>query len=445
MHQPDPETLQRAYAQFAKLPLKRIPKRQQPAPESWLPLHPANTFIGREFYLRQLAQAMASRDATESTPAVVITGMGGMGKTSLALEFAHRYGHYFAGGVFWINADDTNSVRCIVLPSLDAIWRKIYHARDLKLAEWEQRLTEVQAFFNNPIPRLLIFDNCENEALLEMYRPSPSSGCRILVTSRNSTWSASNIHQLPLDVLEPRESCGLLQRLVPRLNLAEAAQLAEAVSYLPLALYLVGYALGKLEPTLAPIRYLERLQQALLDELELNAQDLAEIEYRSATNYQSIIAATVWINYDLLVKAKTGGDLLKLRRLLSLLACCAPNLPIPLSALGFATGFSQRMLNRLLRQLARAGFIQASDQPQIHGLIAVVIRSLEHEQLGVATAAMNHGLIKASKIACEEWAMQTLSELEPHLYHRYYHEGERPIYAGQLLNQLALIASRRGD
>lgn len=445
MHQSDPETLQRAYAQFAKLPLKRIPKRQQPAPESWLPLHPANTFIGREFYLHQLAQAMASSEATENTPAVVITGMSGMGKTSLALEFAHRYGHYFAGGVFWINADDTNSVRCMVLPSIDTIWYKICSARDLKLAEWKQRLTEVQAFFNSFIPRLLIFDNCENKALLEMYRPAPSSGCRILVTSRNSTWSASSIYQLPLDVLEPRESCGLLQRLAPRLNQTEAAQLAEAVSYLPLALYLVGYALGKLEPTLAPIRYLERLQQALLDEFELNAQDLAETQQPSTINHQASIAATVRISYDLLVKAKTGGDLLKLRRLLSLLACCAPNLPIPLSALGFATGFSQPMLNRLLRQLVRAGFIQASDQPQMHSLIAVVMRSLEHGQLEIAAAAMNHGLINASKIACEERAMQTLSELEPHLYHRYYHEGERPIYAGQLLNQLALIASRRGD
>ena len=267
----------------------------------------------------------------------------------------------------------------------------------------------------------------------------------MLVTSRNHTWSANNIRQLPLDVLEPSESCDLLQRLAPRLKPTEATQLAEAVGYVPLALSLVGYTLGKLKPTLAPRQYLERFRQALLDERELNAQDLAETEQPSTINHQASIAATVRINYDLLVKAKTGGDLLKLRRLLSLLACCAPNLPIPLNALNLATGFSQPMLKRLLRQLVRAGFIQASDQPQMHGSMAVVIRSLEDEQLEIAAAAMNYGLINASKIACEEWAMQTLNELEPHLYHRYYHESERPIYAGQLLAQLAQITSRRDD
>ncbi|MCA0351637.1 MAG: hypothetical protein LCH85_06540 [Chloroflexi bacterium] len=438
MNLPEIEILQQAHTQLAKLPLKRIPKRQQPAPESWLPLHPDPRFIGRKRYLQQLAQAMASTDATASTPVVVITGTGGIGKTSLALEFAYRYGYYFAGGVFWINADDTNSAQYMVLPSIDTIWRKIYPTRTFSLVE-------VQAFFNRPIPRLLIFDNCENEALLELYRPASGSGCRILVTSRNRTWSANKLRQLTLDVLEPSESCDLLQRLTPRLKPTEATQLAEAIGYVPLALSLVGHTLGKIKPTLAPSQYLERFRQALLDERELNAQDLAETEQPSTINHQASIAATVRINYDLLVKAKTGGDLLKLRRLLSLLACCAPNLPIPLNALNLATGFSQPMLNRLLRQLVRAGFIQASDQPQMHGSIAVVIRLLEAGQMEIAAAAMNYGLINASKIACEERAMQTLNELEPHLYHRYYHESERPIYAGQLLSQLAQIISRRDD
>jgi AAA ATPase domain len=52
-------------------------------------------FVGRDEELRMLARHLSE---SRGNPVVVVTGLAGMGKTQLAIEFAHRYGRYFAGG-----------------------------------------------------------------------------------------------------------------------------------------------------------------------------------------------------------------------------------------------------------------------------------------------------------------------------------------------------------
>ena len=59
----------------------------------------------------------------------------------------------------------------------------------------------VMGAWQSELPRLLIFDNCEEESLLDSWRP-PSGGCRVLVTSRRSEWSPTlGVTALPLDLL----------------------------------------------------------------------------------------------------------------------------------------------------------------------------------------------------------------------------------------------------
>jgi len=61
-------------------------------------------FVGREPELRRLASILKAEHKTAAIGQMVAaTGLGGIGKTQLAIEFAHRYGHYFAGGVFWLD------------------------------------------------------------------------------------------------------------------------------------------------------------------------------------------------------------------------------------------------------------------------------------------------------------------------------------------------------
>jgi len=66
-----------------------------------MPLAANPLFVGRGDELLQIAVALQGDDSTVALGQVVAsTGLGGLGKTQLAVEFVHRYGRFFAGGVF---------------------------------------------------------------------------------------------------------------------------------------------------------------------------------------------------------------------------------------------------------------------------------------------------------------------------------------------------------
>jgi hypothetical protein len=145
-------------------------------------------FVGREAALTLLGELLVGEGSKAAV--VAIAGMGGLGKTQLAAEFAHRRRQAFAGGVFWLNMAEagegdpieTQVAACagrggLGLPNFDALG-------------FEQRIEHVRAAWNDPSPRLLIFDNLEAPALLARWRPdNPDSGSRVLLTTRRATLS----------------------------------------------------------------------------------------------------------------------------------------------------------------------------------------------------------------------------------------------------------------
>ena len=162
------------------MPLNMVPDvGALPTPHRML--LPANPrFVGREGDLLALARALRPGGV-----AAITTGIGGVGKTQLASEFAHRYGQYFAGGVFWLSFADPAGVGTEIAACGEAGALGLYaDADELTIAE---RVQKVYQTWEQPIPRLLIFDNCEDEALLAARLPR-SGGCRVLVTSRSGQW-----------------------------------------------------------------------------------------------------------------------------------------------------------------------------------------------------------------------------------------------------------------
>lgn len=89
-----------ARAPFARLPAA-VPEPATHLPtHSRMPLSRNDFFVGRQRDRKQLASTIKGGDTAAISPIAAATGIGGIGKSQLAVEFAYRYGRYFAGGVF---------------------------------------------------------------------------------------------------------------------------------------------------------------------------------------------------------------------------------------------------------------------------------------------------------------------------------------------------------
>ena len=96
----DEGRLRARMALLAALPVDVVPVVAPLPLGSRMPLSPNPLFVGRDQDLQQLARTIG---AGRMAAVAAATGLGGIGKTQLASEFVHRYGQFFAGGVFWLN------------------------------------------------------------------------------------------------------------------------------------------------------------------------------------------------------------------------------------------------------------------------------------------------------------------------------------------------------
>ena len=242
----------------------RIP---DPAPlpaGSRMPFSKNPLFVGREADLKQLADVLyaGSDVAVNQVETTATMGLGGIGKTQLASEFVHRYGQFFNGGVFWLSLADPQSVMAEIANCGGAGGMNLHPEFGARPLEDQVRL--VQAAWQEPVPRLLVFDNCEDPELLVRWRPT-TGGCRVLVTSRRGDWDAVlGVQAVTLGVLSRSESLALLVNHCPDVDGALLDAIAEELGDLPLALHLAGSYLHRYRRVVAPAVYLEQLRDPKL-------------------------------------------------------------------------------------------------------------------------------------------------------------------------------------
>src|SRR5947209_9646742 len=157
----EPGVIAAAIQKLSTLPLDQLPAVSTLPPASRLPSFVRNpSFVGREAELAHLAGVLKARDLST----VVATGQGGVGKSQLASEFVYRYGQYFAGGVFWLSFASAEAVRAEVAVCTLALGQEL--RLDVRTLPVDEQVHLVLSSWQNPLPRLLVFDNCEEEALL---------------------------------------------------------------------------------------------------------------------------------------------------------------------------------------------------------------------------------------------------------------------------------------
>jgi tetratricopeptide (TPR) repeat protein len=183
------------------------------------------TFTGREKVLEALhAQLRAVPNAAEPR-AAAIYGLGGVGKTELALEYAYRHAADY-DVAWWVPGDRTTST-VAALAEL---------ARHLGVEVMADQGDMVVGLFRELRGRdrwLLVYDNAGQAEDLAPLLPPGGSG-HLLITSRNLAWTRVRV-PLALRVLERVESVAFLRRRT-HTDEANADALSELLGDLPLAL-----------------------------------------------------------------------------------------------------------------------------------------------------------------------------------------------------------------
>jgi hypothetical protein len=185
-------------------------------------------FTGREELLSILRERL-----TDNVTAVLphtVHGLGGVGKTQLAVEYVYKYASDY-DLVWWVPAEQPTLIR----ESLVALARKmdLVTGDDVDVSQTLDAVYDALRTGRRYSRWLLIFDNATRAEDLTPFLSTPNG--HVLITSRSHNW-AGIADTIEVDVFTREESVELIRRRLPDLSDADADRLAEQLGDLPLAL-----------------------------------------------------------------------------------------------------------------------------------------------------------------------------------------------------------------
>lgn len=388
-------------------------------------------FTGRDDLIGDLHRMLVR--GTAALLPQTLHGLGGVGKTHLAIEYVYRFAHEY-DLICWLPAHDLTQVRASLvelggamgLPDNPNVSRGVEAVLDAL------RTREVYSRW------LLVFDNADKPDDLRPYLPYPTG--HVLITSRNSDWS-EYANAFEVDVFERPESIKLLRRRVPEISDEDAGRLADRLGNLPLAIDQAGAW--------------QAASGMPVDEyLRLFDDQFARLTDHSAGDYPTSVGATYALTLERLREEAPGAA--------QLLNVCAffgaepisvdllwdgrsAVLPSPLDQ----TLRDKIQLRRALREISRYALARVdavNDQLTVHRLVQVVLRSrLSAEQQEQTRLAAQHILAAANPGEPDterNWPRH--GELSPHIVPAELIEAEEDLTRRVVLDQIRYRWSR-GD
>ncbi|MFI6323027.1 BTAD domain-containing putative transcriptional regulator [Nonomuraea sp. NPDC050556] len=233
------------------------PAREGPAPAhetpGWMQVVPRQLpaaiadYTGRAEHVTDMVGALTAMEGpSRSVPVIVISGQGGVGKSSLAVQVAHTVREHFADGQLYAELRGGNGQPVAALEILERFLRALGVAGiaipdglDARAEMYRSRLGDQRM--------LVVLDDAMSEAQVTPLLPG-SSTCAVLVTSRTRLTGLPGAHRVELGTLDKDQAITLLERIIGERRVreepAEAALLAKLCGNLPLALRIAGAKLA---------------------------------------------------------------------------------------------------------------------------------------------------------------------------------------------------------
>ena len=196
-------------------------------------------FTGRARILAELTSTLTRPD---TVPIVAIAGMGGVGKTALAVHAAYQVQHHFPDGQVFIRIDalsdhpaEPRDVLAHLLRTFRSTEESLPQTLGERAALWRTVLSGRRV--------LIVLDDVGHDAQVQELLPA-TPGCAVIVTGRQRVVDLPGSHWITLGVFEPDESLALLGRTAGHDRVqAEpraARDLVDACSHIPHAVQLIG-------------------------------------------------------------------------------------------------------------------------------------------------------------------------------------------------------------
>lgn len=379
--------------------------------------------LGRDEVLDRIRGLFSKRSGPGQR--VVVRGLGGVGKTSLASEYVRRFGPTY-DKTWWCRSE----TRAALLSSLAALGR--LQGGDQIEPDMERAAKSALARLASEQSRwLIVFDNVPSPD--QIHDLLPQAGTDLLITSRFAYWSRWAA-EVELDVLSADTAASLLQQLASRTDADGALRLAALLGRLPLA---IDHAAAFCQQSgLSFVGYAHKIS------------DLIKVT-PSIGSYPNSVYATFSIAIDAAIQKAPAADFL-----MAFLSHCGPE-RIPMAFVDVAL---HRASDPYLAIASLAEVSLIKHDPYGDGVQALTVHRLVQEvgrsraaQTATAQSAVDLVVTCLSTSFPEDaWnepdAWETCEQLLPHIFH-IKASGIRPTAASwpSLLNNVSTYFYGRGN